>query len=131
MEFDWSDEDRAYRQELRRFLDEMLPDDWLEVTKEGPGGAAQVEFSGRLCAAMAERGWLTQHWPAEYGGKDASAWRHAVVGEEMWENCEPRGPRYMTVNWVGPAIMKYGTEEQKQYHLRRISEGNVVWCQGF
>lgn len=131
MEFDWSEGDRAHREELRAFLAEMLPEDWLEVSKEGPGGAAQVEFSGQLCAAMAERGWLTQHWPAEYGGQDASAWRHAVVGEEMWAVGEPRGPRYMTVNWVGPAIMKFGTAEQKAQHLARISAGDVVWCQGF
>jgi len=131
MEFDWSAEDVAYRHELRAFLAEMLPDNWDDMTKEGPGGAEQVAFSEQLCAAMAERGWLTQNWPSEYGGNDASAWRHAVVGEEMWENSEPRGPRYMTVNWVGPAIMEFGTEEQKELHLRRISAGNVVWCQGF
>lgn len=131
MEFDWSAEDCAYREELQAFLHEMLPPDWDRMTREGPGGADQVAFSETLCSAMADRGWFTQHWPSEYGGNDASAWRHAVVGEEMWANGEPRGPRYMTVNWVGPAIMQYGTEEQKQLHLSRISRGDVVWCQGF
>ena len=41
---------------------------------------------------MAERGWLTQHWPSAYGGRDATPWRHAVVGEEMWAIGEPSGP---------------------------------------
>jgi alkylation response protein AidB-like acyl-CoA dehydrogenase len=131
MEFDWSAEDRAFREELRAFLAEMLPANWQEMTREGPGGAAQVAFSEGFCAEMARRGWLTQHWPAEFGGRDASAWRHAVVGEEMWGNGEPRGPRYMTVNWVGPAIMEFGTPEQKQLHLTKISRGESVWCQGF
>lgn len=80
---------------------------------------------------MAERGWLTQHWPQEYGGRDATPWRHAVVGEEMWAVGEPRGAQYMNVNWIGPAIMHYGSEEQKSHHLPRISAGDVLWCQGF
>ena len=131
MEFGWSDQDIAFKRELREFLDQTLPPDWEELSKEGPGSDAQAEFSRRFCRALAERGWLTQHWPAEYGGRDAPAWRHAILGEELWAIGEPRGPQYMNVNWIGPAIMKYGTPEQKAYHLPRISAGDVLWCQGF
>ena len=49
----------------------------------------------------------------------------------MWARGEPRGAQYMNVNWIGPAIMHYGSEEQKQQHLTRISGGDVLWCQGF
>ncbi|MBW2237067.1 MAG: hypothetical protein JRG85_16970 [Deltaproteobacteria bacterium] len=51
-----------------------------------------------------ELGWLTQSGPREYGGSDALPWRHAILGEPIWGNGEPRGPRYMNVNWMGPAI---------------------------
>jgi alkylation response protein AidB-like acyl-CoA dehydrogenase len=44
---------------------------------------------------------------------------------------EPRSYQYMNVNWIGPAIITYGSDEQKDYHLRRISAGDVFWCQGF
>jgi len=131
VEFAWAEEERAFREELRRFLDETLPDDWEEISKGGPGSEAQADFSRDFCATLAERGWLTQSWPREYGGSDASAWRHAVLGEEMWRIGEPRGPQYMNVNWIGPTIMRYGTEEQKRGHLPRISRGDVLWCQGF
>lgn len=131
MEFDWSPEDQAYRAELRAFIAATLPQSWAEISQEGPGGAAQVAYSEEFCAELARQGWLTQHWPEAYGGKDASSWRHAVVSEEMWGNAEPRGPRYMTVNWVGPSIMHFGTEEQKALHLPRIARGEEVWCQGF
>lgn len=131
MEFEWSAEDLAYREELRAFVEQTLPENWAELSKAGPGSREQVEFSRGFCAKLAERGWLTQHWPSEYGGRDATFWRHHIVSELMWEHAEPRGPRYMTVNWAGPTIMKFGTEEQKRYHLTRISAGNVVWCQGF
>lgn len=131
MEFDWSDGDRRHREEIRAFLDETLPDDWEEISKDGPGGDAQAAFSRTFCGAMADRGWLTQHWPSAYGGQDAPPWRHAVVGEEMWAIGEPRGAQYMNVNWIGPAIMHFGTDEQKALHLPRISSGDVLWCQGF
>jgi alkylation response protein AidB-like acyl-CoA dehydrogenase len=88
-------------------------------------------FSRGFCRKLAERGWLTAHWPKEYGGSDASAWFHAILGEELWAIGEPRGPQYMNVNWIGPAIMRYGSDEQRAYHLPRISQGNVLWCQGF
>ncbi|MEE9608969.1 MAG: acyl-CoA dehydrogenase family protein, partial [Myxococcota bacterium] len=124
-------EDLAFRQELERFLDDALPRNWEQISKHGPGSEAQAAFSREFCARLAERGWLTQSWPAEYGGADASPWRHAILGEEMWARGEPRGPQYMNVNWIGPTIMRYGSEEQKQQHLPPISRGDVLWCQGF
>jgi len=131
LEFDWSPEDARFRSELREFLARTLPADWAEISKDGPGSDAQAAFSREFCRKLAERGWLTQHWPRMYGGKEAPPWRHAILGEEMWAIGEPRGPQYMNVNWIGPAIMKYGTDEQKAYHLPRISAGDVLWCQGF
>jgi alkylation response protein AidB-like acyl-CoA dehydrogenase len=131
VEFDWSEADAGFRRELAEFLDANLPPDWDTIAGDGPGGAALVEHCRGFCARLAERGWLTQHWPSVYGGSDASAWRHAILGEEMWSRGEPRGPQYMNVNWIGPSIMEFGTEEQKRLHLSRISKGDVLWCQGF
>jgi alkylation response protein AidB-like acyl-CoA dehydrogenase len=131
MEFGWSQQDVHHRQELRRFLDEKLPEDWEEMSRHGPGSDVQAVFSKTFCAAMAERGWLTQHWPSEHGGADTEPWRHSIVGEELWAIGEPRGAQYMNVNWIGPAIMRFGSEEQKAFHLPRISAGSVLWCQGF
>ncbi|MEM9255366.1 MAG: acyl-CoA dehydrogenase family protein [Pseudomonadota bacterium] len=131
MEFDWSQDDIEHRREIREFLEAELPDNWAEISRNGPGGDSQAEFSRYFCGRMAEQGWLTQHWPSEYGGRDCEPWRHSIVGEEMWAIGEPRGSQYMNVNWIGPAIMHYGTEQQKQFHLPKISAGNVLWCQGF
>ena len=131
MEFDWHASDVEHRRDVKQFLDETLPEAWEEISAHGPGSDAQAAFSKEFCGKLAERGWLTQHWPAEFGGSDASPWRHCVIGEEMWAVGEPRGAQYMNVNWIGPAIMKYGTEEQKEFHLPRISAGQVLWCQGF
>ncbi|MEE2678540.1 MAG: acyl-CoA dehydrogenase family protein [Myxococcota bacterium] len=131
MEFGWSDDDRAFRRELAEFLVEQLPEDWEERAKDGPGSDSQARFSREFCPKLAERGWLTQNWPREHGGSDASAWRHIILGEEMWRVGEPRSSQYMNVNWVGPTIMRYGTEDQKREHLPPISRGDAFWCQGF
>jgi len=131
VEFDWSESDVEHRREVRAFLDAELPGDWEEISKHGPGSDTQSAFSKGFCAKLAEKGWLTQHWPREYGGCGAEPWRHSIIGEEMWAAGEPRGAQYMNVNWIGPAIMEFGSEEQKAQHLPRISAGQVLWCQGF
>jgi alkylation response protein AidB-like acyl-CoA dehydrogenase len=131
VEFDWSSDERAFRVDLRAFLATALPENWPEISKDGPGSDAQAAFSVEFCPKLAERGWLTQNWPTAYGGNDASAWCHAILGEEMWQCGEPRGAQYMNVNWIGPTIMRYGTEEQKAQHLPPISRGEVLWSQGF
>ena len=125
MEFDWTEEDLAFRCELRGFLANVLPDDWQQMSKDGPGSDVQVEFSKSFCPRLAEKGWLTQNWPAAYGGRDASAWRHIILGEEMWRIGEPRSSQYMNVNWVGPTIMKYGTEEQKNRYLPAMARHSL------
>jgi len=131
LEFAWSAEDARFRRELDAFLGEHLPDDWEELAKDGPGSETQANFSRGFARALAERGWLTPHWPAEYGGRDASAWQHVVLSEALWSRGEPRGPQYMNVNWIGPAIMRYGSDAQKRLYLPPIAAGEVLWCQGF
>ena len=70
-------------------------------------------------------------WIAEYGGLDSSPWGRVVVGEVIWAAGEPRGPQYMSVNWVAPAIMLAGSQEQKDQFLAPIARGEATWCQGF
>lgn len=130
MEFGWEDEHRSYRAELVEFLEAELPDHW-----HGPtailGSEANAAYSRRFAGLLAERGWLTPHWPDEFGGVEASPWMLAVLGEELWSRGEPRGPQYMNANWIGPSIMGHGTPEQQARYLPPIARGDVIWCQGF
>jgi alkylation response protein AidB-like acyl-CoA dehydrogenase len=128
MEFAWASEEAAFRQEIRAFLAAELPDHWLGLI---PGQEYASEFTMNFCRKLGERGLLTPHWPVEYGGRGASGWQFIILGEELWRVGEPRGSQYMNVNWIGPAIMLAGTGAQKNYHLARISKGDVLWCQGF
>ncbi|MFC4855626.1 acyl-CoA dehydrogenase family protein [Actinophytocola glycyrrhizae] len=81
-------------------------------------------------AALAERGWITPHWPVEYGGAGLSARQEFILQEEMMR------ARVPTVNGIGafllgPTILELGTDEQKAEHLPRIARGETTWAQGF
>jgi alkylation response protein AidB-like acyl-CoA dehydrogenase len=124
-EFDAADE--ALRAEVRAYLHDRLPEDWVGIFREGD--ASDLAFE--LTREMAQRGWLTAHWPPEYGGQGASVWFQTVLQQELWAHHEPRGGQYMGLNWVGPALMRFGTEEQKRYFLPRIAAGDLQWAQLF
>ncbi|HMO76856.1 MAG TPA: acyl-CoA dehydrogenase family protein [Sphingopyxis sp.] len=131
MEFAWTESEEAYRAELRAVL-ATLPDDWWdEYAPHGPSSPRLMEYARIFNARLAERDLIVRHWPAEYGGCDASAWQQIIISEEMWSIGEPRSSLYLGTNWAGPAIMKFGTEAQKQRWLRAIAAGELLWCQGF
>jgi alkylation response protein AidB-like acyl-CoA dehydrogenase len=128
VEFGWLADDLAFRDELRTIVEQELPERWAELI---PGEEVASEFVLDFCRTLGERGLLTPHWPREYGGREASGWQFIILGEELWSAGEPRGSQYMNVNWIGPAIINAGTPQQREHHLRRISRGDVFWCQGF
>jgi alkylation response protein AidB-like acyl-CoA dehydrogenase len=128
MEFNDSPRCAQLRRELRRLIREWVPAEFLGAFTDDP---RDFEITKSFCQRLAAHGHLTPAWPAEYGGRGADAWEQMVVREEMWAHFEPRGAQYMGVNWVGPAIMRFGSPQQRAEHLKRIAQGEVVWCQGF
>jgi len=128
MDYDMGEAAAALRDELRRLVRENVPPDFLGAFTDDP---ADLAVAQKFCHLLAEQGLLCLAWPEEYGGRGVSQWEQTVVREEMWAHHEPRGAQYMGVNWVGPAIMRHGTDEQRRTHLPPIARGDVIWCQGF
>jgi len=132
MEFGWSRSQDAYRQKLVDIKERELPDDWWDTyAAHGPAYPKLMEFARGFNRKLAAEDLVVPHWPKEYGGRDADAWEHIIMSEEMWSHGEPRSSLYMGTNWAGPAIMQFGTEEQKREHLLPLARGEVLWCQGF
>lgn len=131
MDFAWSSENDAFRTKVCDFLDRELPSDWESIARHGPGSREQTEFSLEFCPKLSKAGLLVPHWPTEWGGADRPTWEHFILGEEMWAAGEPRGGQYMNVNWIGPVLMRYGSDDQKQTYLPPMAEGRAIWCQGF
>ncbi len=128
MHFDMGQKAAELRSELRSLVNNHVPEHYLGAFTDNPD---DLEIAQRFCRLLAERELLCLSWPKEFGGGDASVWEQTVVREEMWAHHEPRGAQYMGVNWVGPIIMRHGTEEQQRRHLPPIARGEVIWCQGF
>jgi alkylation response protein AidB-like acyl-CoA dehydrogenase len=130
MDFDWNTEQQDFRSTVRAFLEANLPDNWEELA-HGPGSKAQTLFSKQFCGALADAGLLVPHWPARWGGRDADPWIAFILAEEMWAAGEPRGGQYMNVNWIGPTLMRYGSQEQQARYIPPMARGATLWCQGF
>jgi len=128
VEFKFTPEDDAFRHELRTFVQQELPDGW-----EGGGRWPEEwdwDFTRQMRRKLAQKGWLTMHWPREYGGQDASPVRSAIYNEELAYLRAP-GRDIFGVRMLGPTLMIHGSEEQKQTHLPPIARADVQWCQGY
>ena len=80
---------------------------------------------------MAERGWTVPTWPRAYGGGGLGQAEAAVLRQEL-RTLGCRSPLDSFGIWMlGPALLKYGSEEQKLEHLPRIARGEIRWCQGY
>ncbi|MEY2398822.1 MAG: hypothetical protein QOJ00_1996 [Actinomycetota bacterium] len=128
MDFDLGEKADALRTRLRALIAEHMPEGFLGAFTFDP---KDLDVTQAFCKTLADQGLLTVAWPTEFGGGGGSMWEQTVVREEMWAHHEPRGAQYMGLNWVGPAIMAFGTDAQKQQHLSAIAAGDVIWCQGF
>jgi alkylation response protein AidB-like acyl-CoA dehydrogenase len=128
LSFDMGAPAAALRAQLRELVEQHVPEDFLGAFTNDP---ADLEVAQQFCRTLAEQELLCLAWPPEFGGRGASVWEQTVVREEMWAHHEPRGAQYMGVNWVGPIIMRHGTESQQRKHLPPIARGEVIWCQGF
>lgn len=128
MDYELSTDAHDLRHRLRSLIATHLPDDFMGAFTDDPKDLAATQA---FCKSLADEGLLALAWPEEYGGGGGSVWQQTVLREEMWAHHEPRGAQYMGINWVGPALMRYGTSAQKKRHLPAISAGEVIWCQGF
>ena len=128
MDFEQGPEVASLRATLRSLVTEVLPPSFHGAFTHDP---ADLALAQEFCRRLAKEHLLCPAWPSEVGGKDASVWEQTAMREEMWAAHEPRGAQYMGVNWVGPTLLRHGTEEQQAFHLPPIAAGEVIWCQGF
>ncbi len=128
MEFKFTAEDEEFRTELRAFMKTELPDPW-----EGAGRYPEDDdwdLNRVIRQKMAEKGWLTMHWPEEYGGQNASPVKSAIYNEEIAYMRAP-GRDIFGVRMLGPTLMIHGSEEQKKTHLPSVAKGEIQSCQGY
>jgi len=128
----------AFRADTRAWLAENCPPEMREPVRSDkdvcwggrrfePSSSAQADWLHR----MAERGWTVPDWPTAYGGGGLTPAQTKVLREEM-AAIRARNPlNSFGISMLGPALLKYGTEEQKLDHLPKIARGEIRWCQGY
>ncbi len=128
MDINYTAEERAFRDEVRTFLNEKLPKDISSKVKEHK--RLGKEDTIRWQKILNEQGWLALHWPVEHGGTGWSPIQKHIFEEECAEAGAPTVLPF-GVNMVAPVIIKFGTQEQKDYYLPRILRSDDWWAQGY
>ncbi|MGD9889818.1 MAG: acyl-CoA dehydrogenase family protein [Dehalococcoidia bacterium] len=126
MDFRFTPEQDAFRAEVRGFLNQTLTAEfWADQrARREPG------WSPEFSRAAAARGWLGIAWPEEYGGQGRGIIDQMIYMEEMAYAGAPQEHHRRAVQRVGPSIMLYGTEEQKQQYLPGITAGDISFAMG-
>ena len=128
MRFQFTQEQQRFREEVSAFLrQEMSPE---YETVYGTFSEEKYWFGRALARKLADRGWLTIGWPKEYGGGGKTFLEQSILDEQIgYQRVQRVG--ITGLNFAGPAIIKFGTEEQKKRYLPPIARGDVEYCQGF
>jgi len=130
MDLSYPPEAEAFRQEIRRWLEDNLPQGWgtpgFSMTKD-----ERREFNDQWVETLRQGGWICASWPTEYGGKGLTLLQQVVLNEEFARAQAPLRADFFGDTLVGPTILQWGTEEQKQQFIPGILKGTIAWCQGF
>jgi alkylation response protein AidB-like acyl-CoA dehydrogenase len=127
-----------FRSEARAFLEENCPIEMRQPIRSeadicwgGRTWVFQSDAQKQWLEAMAARGWTVPDWPKDYGGGGLSSEEARALKEEM-QRIEARSPlTSFGISMLGPALLKFGTEEQKKHYLPQIARGEIRWCQGY
>ena len=127
-----------FRQETRAWLEENCPLSMRQPVKGfddyyNGGRIPEIDHPDQKvwCDRMAERGWTVPHWPQEYGGGGLGKEEVKVLGEEMARIGARRALDSFGISMLGPALLHFGSQEQKLEHLPKIVRGEIRWCQGY
>jgi len=121
MDFKFTEEQEAFRQEVRDFLEEELRKGTFEPSCDGWIQGYSPEFTKKV----AEKGWIGLTWPKEYGGGGRSNIERLILTEEMLRCGAPAACHWFADRQIGRAIVAYGTEEQKSELLPKILKGEA------
>ena len=119
----------AFREEVRRFIEQNLTDEMREAGRLQTG-FPNVEQSIAWQKVRHQRGWAAPSWPKEYGGPGWDEIQQTIFREEA---CKANAPteHLQSLMMCGPCLMGHGSQEQKDYYLPKILSGEHIWCQGY
>jgi alkylation response protein AidB-like acyl-CoA dehydrogenase len=133
MDFRLGEKELALKEEIRKFAEAELPPDLVRNTVID-GEFRDFEFEISMSRKLAQRGWLVMSWPEKYGGRGASLLEQTIYEMEIAYWGIPGAWMGISgIQWVGPCLMMFGTEQQRERYLPLIASGQKdgVWCTGY
>jgi alkylation response protein AidB-like acyl-CoA dehydrogenase len=138
MDLSLSKDEAAYQRQVRRWLGSNIPQRARKAELAEYGDPKRIAELKAWQRKLYDAGYLAMGWPKQYGGqaepnadRRAALMRQTIVNEEMVKARAPSVIGMMGVQMVGPTLMQFGTEAQKQRFLPRILTGEDIWCQGY
>ncbi|CAN0035028.1 unnamed protein product [Phaeothamnion confervicola] len=128
MDFKLTPEQEAFRTEVRAFIRKRLPEDIRQ--RLAMGHPARKEDVVRFQRILNERGWAAPHWPKQYGGADLGQAERLILQEEIQRAPAPM-PSIFNVVMLGPLLLRFGTQQQRDHFLPKLASGELWFCQGF
>jgi 3-oxocholest-4-en-26-oyl-CoA dehydrogenase alpha subunit len=129
MQISYSAEHERLRDELRSYFAGLMTPERRAALTAGDGDYGDGSVYKDTVRQMGQDGWLTLGWPTEYGGRGGSTLDQLIFTDEAAVAGAP--VPFLTINTVGPTIMRYGTEEQKAQYLPRIAAGELHFAIGY
>ena len=128
MNLSFSKEDQEFQQEVRSFIEQNYPSEIKE--KQDQGIPLSKEDTVKWHKILNDKGWLAVNWPEELGGTGWTITQKHIFQNEL---AAANTPTLMPfgVNMCGPVIYTFGSDEQKEFHLPKILNGDIWWCQGY
>jgi len=130
MDFNFTPEEEAFRQELRTWLHSHLPAGYDPERFDDIDADARFEYQRAWQKTAHQDRWVGIHWPQEYGGRNASLMEMFIFNQELHRVHAPRFANTLGLMMSGPTLIHWGTEEQKKRYLPRILSGDEIWCEG-
>ena len=128
MDFNFSDQDQAFRQGVRDFMRRSMPGDIREIAERGQ--RFDKKHYVHWHKILFERGWAAPNWPVEHGGPGWTPTQKYIFQEELGLSSAPVPPPF-GVGMVGPVLITFSSAEQQRTYLPRILNGDDWWCQGY
>ena len=133
MDTRFSEEDEQFREQIAGWLADNLTGEFASIRGRGGPGDEHSFLQERLAweRKLAEAGWTCVSWPKEYGGRGLSLSEQVIFYEEYARAGGPGRANHVGEGLLGPTVIAFGSEDQKQRFLPGIVNGSEIWCQGY
>jgi alkylation response protein AidB-like acyl-CoA dehydrogenase len=131
MNFELSEQEQDFRDNLRQWLEDNLPEGWGKTVFEPVDLHEKIAFLKNWSRKLHEAGYAGLNWPKEYGGAGATLMEQVIFNEEVARLKAPTPYNGIAIGMVGPTLIEVGTEDQKKRYLSKMLNCEEIWCQGY